>query len=105
MRRTALAAALIALCGPRATAEVIQTEPSCAYAIEHKPDSDVAAGDLNGEVQLSPLELELRQYIPGEGRWFLDAALGTIRVDLKTGGVTGTNSRSLSASSTQTRCE
>ncbi|BCW89452.1 hypothetical protein sos41_26150 [Alphaproteobacteria bacterium SO-S41] len=86
-------------------AEVIQTEPSCAYPVEHRPDSDVAAGDLNGPLDLPPLELELRQYIPVEGRWFLDATLGAIRVDLQTGAVTGTNGRSLSASSTQTRCE
>ena len=86
-------------------AEVIQTEPSCASPVDHKPDSDVAAGNLDGPFDLPPLELELRQYIPVDGRWFLDAALGTIRVDLQTGAVTGTNGRSLSASSTHARCE
>ena len=86
-------------------AEVIQTEPSCTYSVAHQPDSDVAAEDLNGPIRLPPLEIELRRYIPASAGWFLDAALGSIRIDLATGAVSGPDGRALTASSQAAGCD
>lgn len=89
MRRIVSIAAMCGCWAPAAPAEVLKTQPACASSVAHEADASVAAEDLNGPVNLPPLELQLRRDIPVRSAWFLQAALGAIRVDLHTGAVAG----------------
>ncbi len=87
---------ILTLFAPSASAEVLTTEPACAYPVTHVPDANVAAEYPNGPVTLPPLELELRRLIPVRAGWFIEASLGVIRVDLQTGAVAGQGGLTLS---------
>jgi hypothetical protein len=104
MRLTLLSLILITCAAGPVRAEVISTEPSCTYPVEHKPDSDVAAADPFAPPPLPPLELQIRRYIPVHGGWFLEAALGTIRLDPATGAVNASPGL-LTATSTEPSCD
>jgi hypothetical protein len=96
MRRIVSIAAICACWAPAASAEILKTEPACAYSVAHEPDADIAAEDLNGSINLPPLELQLRRDIPVRSAWFLEAALGAIRLDLHTGAAAGQGGLDLS---------
>lgn len=103
MLRTLAIVVYAAFAAGESVAEMLQTEPPCEVAVEHVPDRDVNAGDLNRPHRPASLELELRRYIPAGAEWFLEAALATITVDLTTGAVT--DSTGLLASSAVATCD